>query len=107
MRRRQAMTAIVTVVRGHRYKSEPRAFSPSAPLRRSEDWKETGITASPIQQAPSLAVVVMELRSIASAVRRITDSFRSNPETICIEKDEVARRIHAVAELIEGRATRD
>lgn len=106
MRRRREMTAVVKVVRSRWNKSEPLVFLPSVPLQQPEDWQEPGVPVSPVQQFRSLAVVLMELRSIASAIRRITDPYRGDPETICIEKDELARRLFALADSIEGRATR-
>jgi hypothetical protein len=45
-----------------------------------------------------------ELREIARAVRRIGDPFRVDPETLCIQKDEISRQLIAVAALLE-RAT--
>ena len=45
-----------------------------------------------------------ELREIARAVRRIGDPFRADPETLCIQKDEISRRLIAVAALMERAA---
>jgi hypothetical protein len=36
--------------------------------------------------------------------RRIGDPFRADPETLCIEKDEISRRLIAVAALVERAA---
>jgi len=41
--------------------------------------------------------VVEELAEIARRVRRIGDGWRSDPETIAIEKDELASRIRRAA----------
>jgi hypothetical protein len=48
--------------------------------------------------------IAAQLREIARAVRRIGDPFRADPETLCIQKDEVSRRLIAVAALVERAA---
>lgn len=45
-----------------------------------------------------------ELRDLALAVRRIGCGLRSDPETIAIAKDEIARKLSLVARRLEGVA---
>lgn len=45
-----------------------------------------------------------ELRSIARAVQHIGDPMRIDPEAFCIQKDEISRRIFAVAASMERAA---
>jgi hypothetical protein len=45
-----------------------------------------------------------ELREIARAVRRIGDPLRADLETLCIQKDQISRRLIAVAALVERMA---
>jgi hypothetical protein len=45
-----------------------------------------------------------ELRSIARAVQHIGDPMRIDPEAFCIQKDEISRRIIAVAASMERTA---
>jgi hypothetical protein len=45
-----------------------------------------------------------ELRSIARAVLHIGDPLRIDPETFCIQKDEIARRLLVMASSVERTA---
>lgn len=45
--------------------------------------------------------IVGELRSLAQEVRRIGSSLRSDPETIAIQKDDIASRLRRLARQLE------
>ena len=45
-----------------------------------------------------------ELRDLAQDVRKIGAAHRSDPETICIQKDEIAHRLLELAKRLERAA---
>lgn len=45
-----------------------------------------------------------ELRELAKDVRKIGAAHRSDPETICIQKDEIAHRLLELAKRLEHAA---
>lgn len=51
---------------------------------------------------PESAATAFELRELASAVRRIHDPMRSNPEAILAAKDGIAARLVRLADAMEA-----
>ena len=43
-----------------------------------------------------------ELRSLARDVRRIGDGWRSDPESVAIQKDDVSKRLVLIAQRLEA-----
>ena len=43
-----------------------------------------------------------ELRQLARAVRQIHDPMRSNPEAVCVAKDQIATRLFRLADAMEA-----
>jgi hypothetical protein len=50
------------------------------------------------------AMPAHELRELAKDVRKIGAAHRSDPETICIQKDEIAHRLLELAKRLEHAA---
>jgi hypothetical protein len=55
---------------------------------------EAGKTTDPIS----------ELQELAGAVRRLGSGFRCDPETIAIDKDDIAYRLTGIARRLAGAA---
>jgi hypothetical protein len=83
------------------------ALKSVAPVQMRTNWRRNAAigTKSPEIVPKSVRqTFANELREIARAVRRIGDPFRADPETLCIQKDEISRRLIAVAVLVERAA---
>jgi hypothetical protein len=59
---------------------------------------------SDLERSDSGRRIAAELRKIAGEVRRIGSAWRADPETICIQKDEISRRLIAAASVVERAA---
>ncbi len=59
------------------------------------------------KRAPIIAALPKHLRVIAAATRRIGKGRRQTPETIAIEKDEIAVTLTSLAALIEQAELED
>lgn len=60
------------------------------------------MTPAPDRRAAVLAALPKHLRTLASAVRGLTDRRHRNPEAMAIARDEIAAALTSLAALIEA-----
>jgi hypothetical protein len=77
---------------------------PQCPLQLHGS-RAAALSAGELERRPAprtAFAVAADLRDVARAVRCIGDGYRSNPETIALAKDNLARRLHLLAREVEA-----